>query len=101
MKIAPRTRDKLHDLALLHEKYARWLREHELQDANCLCSISQPTRCAGALQLQNFQNFQNCEGLWLDGFAEMTPQELDLLAAILAVLRKRHARVLPRRIRLP
>src|SRR5208282_1855777 len=23
----------------------------------------------------------NCGGLWLDGFAEMTPQELDLLAA--------------------
>ena len=29
-------RDKLHDLALLSEKYADWLREHELQDANHL-----------------------------------------------------------------
>ena len=29
-------RDKLHDLALLAEKYADWLKQHDLQDANCL-----------------------------------------------------------------
>ncbi len=71
---------KLHDLALLLDAYLRWLAEHELQDGNRLLDAatgalrkSSPTPDA-RLQIQN---------LWLDGFAEMTPQELDLLAAIL------------------
>ena len=33
-KIRRELRDKLNDLALIAEKYADWLREHELQDAN-------------------------------------------------------------------
>jgi ATP-dependent helicase/DNAse subunit B len=33
-------RDKLHDLALLAEKYADWLREHELQDVNNLLDFA-------------------------------------------------------------
>ena len=33
-------RDKLHDLALLSEKYADWLREHGLQDANNLLDVA-------------------------------------------------------------
>jgi ATP-dependent helicase/nuclease subunit B len=73
-------RDKLHDLALLLEKYAAWLGEHELQDANNLLDFA-------ADALRNEFKIKNSkfkiEGLWLDGFAEMTPQELDLLAAIL------------------
>jgi len=74
--------DKLDDLALLLDAYARWLAEHELQDVNRLLdaatgylqSPSSTRRPPSALQIS---------GLWLDGFAEMTPQELDLLAAIL------------------
>ena len=66
-------RDKLLDLAMLSEKYADWLREHELQDANHLLDFA-------AAALRDHFRFS---GLWLDGFAEMTPQELDLLAAIL------------------
>jgi len=73
-------RDKLHDLALLSEKYADWLGEHELQDSNSLLDFA-------ADALRNEFKIKNSklkiEGLWLDGFAEMTPQELDLLAAIL------------------
>ena len=54
-------------------------------NTNCrtqiICSISQPTRCGKTPQFK-IQNSQ-FDSLWLDGFAEMTPQELDLLAAIL------------------
>ncbi len=35
-------RDKLHDLALLHEAYTSWLAEHELNDANHLLDFAPP-----------------------------------------------------------
>ena len=74
--------DKLDDLALLLEAYARWLAEHELQDANRLLDAA-----TDALQspssIRRPPSALPISGLWLDGFAEMTPQELDLLAAIL------------------
>ncbi len=72
--------DKLDDLALLLDAYARWLAEHELQDANRLLDAA-----TDALRSQSaIRNPQSAiQSLWLDGFAEMTPQELDLLAAIL------------------
>ncbi len=73
---------KLRDLALLLEAYLEWLNAHHTSDADSLLDLAaqalrtlpregQPPR--GAL----------CAGLWLDGFAEMTPQELDLVAAFL------------------
>jgi ATP-dependent helicase/nuclease subunit B len=71
-------RDKLHDLALLSEKYAGWLNEHDLQDTSRLLDVA-------TKELQKNFNLQpsafSLSRLWLDGFAEMTPQELDLLAA--------------------
>jgi ATP-dependent helicase/nuclease subunit B len=70
-------RDKLNDLALLHENYSRWLAESKLQDANCLLDFAAET-------LRKTQNSKlKIQNLFLDGFAEMTPQELDLLAAVL------------------
>jgi ATP-dependent helicase/nuclease subunit B len=73
-------RDKLHDLALLHEAYANRLAEHELQDPDRLLDFATDAlRKTFNLQPSTF----NLSALWLDGFAEMTPQELDLLAAIL------------------
>ncbi len=72
--------DKLNDLALLHENYSRWLAENKLQDANCLLDFATDAlRKTFNLQPSTF----NLSALWLDGFAEMTPQELALLAAIL------------------
>ncbi|MGD0253397.1 MAG: PD-(D/E)XK nuclease family protein, partial [Verrucomicrobiota bacterium] len=71
--------DKLHDLALLLEAYAHWLAEHELQDANRLLDFA--TDALRELRTPNSE--LRCSALWLDGFAEMTPQELDLLAAVL------------------
>jgi ATP-dependent helicase/nuclease subunit B len=71
-------RDKLHDLALLLDAYATWLKGHDLQDGNHLLEAA-----TAALREQfKIKNSKlKIEGLWLDGFAEMTPQELDLLAA--------------------
>ncbi len=72
--------DKLLDLALLAEKYAGWLREHEMQDANHLLDFATEAMRGTAFNLQ--PSTFNLAALWLDGFAEMTPQELALLAAV-------------------
>jgi len=77
--------DKLHDLALLHENYSRWLASHELQDASHLLDAAAEA-LRGQFKTQNSK--LKIESLWLDGFAEMTPQELDLLAAILPFCEK-------------
>ena len=72
-------RDKLRDLALLAERYADWLREQGLQDAHWLLDAANAA-LRDAFKIQN-SKFK-IEALWLDGFAEMTPQELALLAAV-------------------
>jgi ATP-dependent helicase/nuclease subunit B len=78
--LRPELRDKLHDLALLHEACANWLVEHKLQDANHLLDLAtNALRSQSTIHVPRF----SIQQLWLDGFAEMTPQELDLLAAIL------------------
>jgi ATP-dependent helicase/nuclease subunit B len=74
--LARELRDKLHDLALMLEQLTAWLQAQGLQDANCLLDVATAAlrpAPADALPLA---------GLWLDGFAEMTPQELALLAAV-------------------
>jgi ATP-dependent helicase/nuclease subunit B len=71
--------DKLHDLALLLDTYTHWLTEHELQDTNCLLDVATETLRSAFGSRPSTLHFQS---LWLDGFAEMTPQELDLLAAV-------------------
>ena len=72
--------DKIHDLALLNEVYSRWLDEHDLQDANHLLDFATTALLKNPRTPNPGPQIQS---LWLDGFAEMTPQELDLLAAIL------------------
>ena len=87
--------DKLHDLALLFEAYSNWLVKNELQDGNRLLDAAtdalRETGVAASRQSDAISS-KKCGGLpaaatiqhlWLDGFAEMTLQELDLLAAIL------------------
>ena len=78
-KLRRELRDKLHDLALLSEKYAGWLREHELQDANQLLDFATEA-LRDEFKIKNSK--LKIEALWLDGFAEMTPQETALLAAV-------------------
>ncbi len=77
--LRPGLRDKLHDLALLAGKYADWLQERHLHDAHGLLDF-----VAEALRRQAVPGDSPLaiQGIWLDGFAEMTPQELDLLAAV-------------------
>lgn len=83
-KLRRELRDKLHDLALLAEQYAGWLREHELQDANWLLNFAaEKLRAGDSIRPSSF----DIQTLWLDGFAEMTPQELALLAAVIPFCR--------------
>jgi ATP-dependent helicase/DNAse subunit B len=83
--LRPELRDKLHDLALLLEKYADWLKQHDLQDVNCLLDFatarlrSEPDPPNSPFVIQH---------LWMDGFAEMTPQEQALLSAIVPFCQK-------------
>jgi ATP-dependent helicase/nuclease subunit B len=78
--LRPELGGKLQDLALLNDAYMNWLSGHELQDENHL-----PDAAADALHsgLKTQNSKLKIQSLWLDGFAEMTPQELGLLAAIL------------------
>ncbi len=73
-------RAKLRDLSLLLDAYFDWLKEHNLQDGNCLLDLATHALKVEA-QTQPAQRAIHVSALWLDGFAEMTPQEIDLLAA--------------------
>jgi ATP-dependent helicase/nuclease subunit B len=73
---------KLHDLAVLHRDYLAWLKAHDLQDADCLLA-------AATAALNKNSNREAALGLtihslWLDGFAEFSPSELDLLTAVVS-----------------
>jgi len=68
-------KDKLNDLALLLRAFADWLDEHGLQDTDCRLDVA-------TAALSPDKSGLRIQSLWLDGFAEMTPQELDLLAAV-------------------
>ncbi len=73
--------DKLRDLARLLAAYRRWLENHQLEDLDGLQTA------AAELLSQQFPTGRKLPagrigGLWLDGFAELTAQELDLLAAV-------------------
>ena len=70
-------RRKLHDLGHLLDAYTKWLDEHRLRDVDCLLAVA-----AEQLKANPNSALLDIEGLWLDGFAEMTPQELALLSAI-------------------
>jgi ATP-dependent helicase/nuclease subunit B len=89
---------KLHDYATLLRAYTRWLREHHLQDPDRLLdqasavladrfppdarpdSVRDPNPASSAAARSSTPGL-HLGGLWLDGFAQMTPQERALLAA--------------------
>lgn len=66
--------DKLHDFALVLDGYHTWLRDHDLKDIDGILDEAAVGLRSG-LQLR-------LGGLWMDGFAELTAQELDLLTAV-------------------
>lgn len=71
---------KLRDFALLLRAYAGWLESRGLRDADALLDVA--TAALHTAHRAPHTAFR-ITGLWLDGFAEMTPQELELLAAVL------------------
>jgi ATP-dependent helicase/nuclease subunit B len=76
---------KLDDFAALLEAYGEWLRDHALQDADELLDVATAALRTAQRQAETGPKFG---GLWLDGFAEMTPQELELLAAVLPLCQR-------------
>ncbi len=71
---------KLHDLAIALEAYLGWLEEHRLNDADNLFdaaieAVNRPSPQARALHFG---------GVWMDGFGELPPKQLRLLAALLS-----------------
>lgn len=86
----PRLADKLHDFALLLRAYVAWLQDHQLEDGNRLLEVATellkqiaPTTAGRGKALPAFFG-----GVWLDGFAELTPQELDMLSVVAACAEK-------------
>lgn len=75
LKEHPSLADKLGDLALLLERYEAWLEDNQLQDAGTL-----PDLAVEALRRAN--PAPAIAGLWLDGMADLTRQEIELLAAV-------------------
>lgn len=71
---------KIRDIATLLEAYRDWLEEHHLRDGDDLLEIAARALVRNRKQGRPTPRF---EGLWLDGFAEMTAPELDLLVAAL------------------
>lgn len=76
---------KLRDLARLLAGYDDWLHDHALADVETL-----PDLAAAALREAGAAAPALAAELWLDGFAEMTPQELDLLAAFAPFCTRMH-----------
>lgn len=108
-KVELATARKLRDLALIAADYDEWLREHELTDVDQVLDLAAealrpsgvdeggsavsgqwPVAAMTGCQPQQQRTKDKrrrtnfiLSGLWLDGFAEMTPQELNLLAAVI------------------
>ncbi|MBM3875509.1 MAG: hypothetical protein FJ386_02170 [Verrucomicrobia bacterium] len=76
-KCPPTLGAKLADLATLLRAYRGWLDHARLHDADSLLDLA-----TVALRKAAPEPPFRIPRLWLDGFAEMAPQELDLLAAL-------------------
>ena len=98
---------KLQDLATMLAEYLAWLKAHELQDADCLLAEAaaalggrsksegrgpkvQEHRpvSSGNPAIGDEQPALRIDGLWVDGLAEISGPELDLLAALVPCCRE-------------
>jgi ATP-dependent helicase/nuclease subunit B len=80
-RIGIELRDKLLDLARLLEGYNEWLRHNDLYDSGRLLGVAAEILSEVApLAPRAAPRFG---GLWLDGFAELSEQELEFLAALI------------------
>ena len=85
--LVPTLKDKLQDLALLQQAYLDWLNERRLHDAVCQLEFAADAlRSNSKFRVSRSEFF--FEGLWLDGFAQMTPQERGLLTAVVPFSQK-------------
>ncbi len=66
---------KLRDFGEIFGQYTQWLDDHQLRDGDELLDLAAAAALKGPMP--------SVGGLWLDGFAQMTPQERRLLNAIL------------------
>ena len=67
---------KLHDLATMLRDYLDWLQAHGLQDGDNLLNLATQVMEAPETKLQLGE-------MWVDGFTELSPQELELLAHVI------------------
>ena len=80
---------KLEDLATLLRDYLAWLEARGLKDGDCLLdAAAQALRDASVASVGDSTSAVparrgHIEQIWVDGFVEWSPQELDLLAALL------------------
>jgi len=80
---------KLQDLATLLQDYLEWLKARGLKDVDCLLgAAADALRERAPLSEANLPCAPGhragwIEEIWVDGFAEWAPQELDFLAALL------------------
>ncbi len=69
--------EKLRDFALIFEHFRDWLQSRGLQDSDALLGAA-----AGLL---NEKKPVSIAGLWVDGFAQLTPEERKLMTALAGV----------------
>ena len=80
----PRLENKLEDLATLFGAYIDWLNDHHLHDVGSILDLAtNALRAASKAISPPTTRKPGWAGLWLDGFAELSPQEIDLLANLL------------------
>ncbi len=79
-----RLSDKLGDIVFLYEKYLEWLQEKSLLDHNFL--LAQLTQILNQWKVAH-PNEYLIEQVWLDGFVDLSLQEIDFLGALADVSR--------------
>lgn len=77
----PKLAAKFRDLAFISERYEGWLKENALRDGDSLLTIA--SEKLRMLWQKMGQAPFPVGAIWLDGFAQMTPQERELLLALL------------------
>jgi ATP-dependent helicase/nuclease subunit B len=73
---------KLHDLALLLNEYQGWLEANDLQDADCLATAAAAALVRVGSATGGTKSTKVAQ-VWVDGFVELAPRELDLIFALL------------------
>lgn len=79
---------KLQDLALLAGAYDAWLEQQRVHDDQALLDAATEALQRHRSAPGDSRDSLDVAGLWLDGFAEMTPQEQELLTAMLPFCRQ-------------